>query len=204
MLGQSERQVEQEARLSWNALQSARNQVAAIETQVLANEKVRDAYTQQFNLGQRSLLDVLDSENELFVARGDLVAAKFVELFAGYRMLAVQGQLLSSLGVKNRPEGMTLEQQEMAEDDPDGAATRFAMESESDDVMADVSESDGGVVLATEEEIMSEEEVVEEVEGEPMETQAAQAPAEGFKEASGEVTDDSVMSLNFNPVWSVE
>lgn len=201
VLGQSERQVEQEARLSWNALQSARNQVAAIETQVLANEKVRDAYTQQFNLGQRSLLDVLDSENELFVSRGDLVAAQFVELFAGYRLLAVQGQLLSSLGVKNRQEGMTLEQQEMAEDDPEGAGTKFAMEEE-DSVMAAVSEEDG-LVLSSEEEIMSEGEAIE-VESQPVETQAAQAPVEGFKEASGEVTDDSVMSLNFNPVWSVE
>ena len=204
VLGQAERSVEQEARLSWSSLQSAKNQVAAIETQVLANEKVRDAYTQQFNLGQRSLLDVLDSENELFVSRGDLVAAQFVDLFAGYRLLAVQGQLLSSLGVKNRQEGMTMEQQEMAEDDPDGASTKFALADE-DSVMTAVSEDAGGVVLSSEEEIMQEGQEAVEVESVPAETtQAAQAPAEGFKEASGEVTDDSVMSLNFNPVWSVE
>lgn len=196
VLGQSERSVEQEARLSWNDLQSAKNQVAAIETQVLANEKVRDAYTQQFNLGQRSLLDVLDSENELFVSRGDLVAAQFVDLFAGYRLLAVQGQLISSMGVKNRPEGMTMEQQEMAEDDPEGASTKFALADE-DSIMAEVDDS-----LTDEEEMTTEG--ATEVEPAEDTKQAAQAPSEGFKEASGEVTDDSVMSLNFNPVWSVE
>ena len=205
VLGQSERQVEQEARLSWSALQSARNQVAAIETQVLANEKVRDAYTQQFNLGQRSLLDVLDSENELFVSRGDLVGANFVELFAGYRLLAVQGQLLSSLGVKNRPEGMTMEQQEMAEDDPEGASTKFALYDGTENVMAGAEEGEGGVVLSTEEEIMNEgQPAAMDEEAVVVETQEAQAPSEGFKDASGEVTDDSVMSLNFNPVWAVE
>ena len=205
VLGQAERQVEQEARLSWSALQSSINQVAAIETQVLANEKVRDAYTQQFNLGQRSLLDVLDSENELFVSRGDLVAAKFVELFAGYRLLAVQGQLLSSLGVKNRPEGMTLEQQEMAEDNPDAAGSKFAMGTD-EDVM-EGAENGEGVTLSSEEEIMNEGQPAAATETAPAAEepqQSAQAPTEGFKDASGEVTDDSVMSLNFNPVWSVE
>lgn len=205
VLGQAERQVEQEARLSWSALQSAIDQVAAIETQVLANEKVRDAYTQQFNLGQRSLLDVLDSENELFVSRGDLVAAKFVELFAGYRLLAVQGQLLSSLGVKNRPEGMTMEQQEMAEDNPEAAGTNFAMDTE-EDIMAGAENGESGVTLSSEEEIMKEGQPAAATEETPApaETQQSQAPTEGFKDASGAVTDDSVMSLNFNPVWSVE
>ena len=107
VLGQTERKAEQETRLSWSALQSARDRHTAIATQVKANEKVRDAYTQQFNLGQRSLLDVLDSENELFVSRGDLVAAEYIELFAGYRMLAVEGQLLKQLGVNHPKEGMT-------------------------------------------------------------------------------------------------
>jgi adhesin transport system outer membrane protein len=107
VLGQTERKAEQETRLSWSALQSARDRHTAIATQVKANEKVRDAYTQQFNLGQRSLLDVLDSENELFVSRGDLLAAEYIQLFAGYRMLAVEGQLLKQLGVNHPKEGMT-------------------------------------------------------------------------------------------------
>lgn len=104
VVGQAKIRAEQETRLSWDALESAKERRQALEIQVKANEKVRDAYIQQFNLGQRSLLDVLDSTNELFVSRGDLITAQFVELFAGYRMLAVQGRLLSALGVSNRPE----------------------------------------------------------------------------------------------------
>jgi len=107
VLGQAERAVEQQARLAWSQLQTARDRHTAIATQVRANEKTRDAYTQQFNLGQRSLLDVLDSENELFVSRGDLIAAEYIELFSGYKMLAVEGELLKQLGVNRPKEGMT-------------------------------------------------------------------------------------------------
>jgi adhesin transport system outer membrane protein len=36
---------------------------------VLAIEKARDAYRQQFDIGQRSLLDLLNAENELYTAK---------------------------------------------------------------------------------------------------------------------------------------
>ena len=43
--------------------------------------------------------DLLDAENELFVSSGLLVTAQTNELLASYRILAVAGQLLQSLGV---------------------------------------------------------------------------------------------------------
>ena len=61
--------------------------------------QVRDAYNQQFEIGQRSLLDLLDSENELFVSKGRLFTAEAQRVFAGYRVLAVQGKLGPALGV---------------------------------------------------------------------------------------------------------
>ena len=63
------RQVEQSVRLSWNALETVRRQMSYFEEYAAAAEKTRDAYQQQFNFGQRTLLDLLDSENELFRAR---------------------------------------------------------------------------------------------------------------------------------------
>jgi adhesin transport system outer membrane protein len=45
------------------------------------------------------LLDLLDTENELFQARKDYLDASFNELSSRYRLLNVTGQLLDSLRV---------------------------------------------------------------------------------------------------------
>lgn len=57
------------------------------------------AYSQQFNLGQRTLLDLLDTENELFEARKDYLEAEYDEIISKYRVLNATGQLLDSLRV---------------------------------------------------------------------------------------------------------
>jgi len=60
---------------------------------------VRSAYQQQFSLGERTLLDLLDSENETFTAQRRLVEVKNIQLFTQYRIKATIGQLLKSQGV---------------------------------------------------------------------------------------------------------
>jgi len=93
------RQVEQSVRLSWNALETVVNQMSFFQLHVDSSERSRDAYQQQFSLGQRTLLDLLDSENEVFVARQALVNAQYDEMFALYRVLNSTGSLLQSLQV---------------------------------------------------------------------------------------------------------
>jgi adhesin transport system outer membrane protein len=93
------RQVEQSVRLSWNALETVRRQMSYFEQYADAAEKTRDAYQQQFNIGQRTLLDLLDSENELFRARISLTNAQYDELFTKYRVLNSIGALLESLEI---------------------------------------------------------------------------------------------------------
>lgn len=93
------RQVEQSVRLSWNALETVRRQMSYFEQYAAAAENTRDAYQQQFNIGQRTLLDLLDSENELFRARTSLTNALYDELFTMYRVLNSTGSLLESLEI---------------------------------------------------------------------------------------------------------
>jgi outer membrane protein, adhesin transport system len=93
------RLAEEESRLSWNALQNARLRLRAIRSEVQANDRVRNTYRQQFDIGQRSLLDLLDSENELFIAKTNQITSEFVEFFGIYRILATAGLLLTSLDV---------------------------------------------------------------------------------------------------------
>jgi len=90
---------QQEMRKSWFALEAARQRVDDLSDAVRFNMETRDAYRQQFEVAQRTLLDVLDAENELFVSSGQLVTAQTNELLASYRILAVGGLLLKTLGI---------------------------------------------------------------------------------------------------------
>ena len=51
---------------TWTRYMAAIEQRKYYQEAVVYNTQTRDAYLAQFNLGQRSLLDVLDAESELF------------------------------------------------------------------------------------------------------------------------------------------
>ncbi|WP_343560047.1 TolC family outer membrane protein [Kiloniella sp. b19] len=90
---------QREMRQSWFALEAARQSVSDLAAAVQFNTETRDAYREQFEVAQRTLLDVLDAENELFVNRGQLVTAMVNEQLAAYRVLALSGDLLGTLDV---------------------------------------------------------------------------------------------------------
>ena len=89
----------EELGLAWNALSNARQQLPIAQDYVDRSGRVRDSYQQQFTLGDRTLLDLLDSENELFTAARRLEDVRFTEALTQYRIKAVTGSLLQSQGV---------------------------------------------------------------------------------------------------------
>ena len=101
----SVRLTEEEMRLAWNARESSVTRVRAQRREVEANDIVRQTYRQQFDLGGRSLLELLDSENEYFFAKTNLITTEFLAIFSVYRVLATGGVLLSALDVKVPFEG---------------------------------------------------------------------------------------------------
>lgn len=94
------RQVENAVRLAYNAYATARDRLPSLDRYVKSSDATRDAYTKQFDIGQRTLLDLLDSENEFFTARTTYTTARFIEISARYRILNAMGLLLSTLDVK--------------------------------------------------------------------------------------------------------
>lgn len=96
---QAARKVEDDVRQTWAAMVSAGERANEFASQAVANEKVVSAYKDQFELDRRTLLDVLDSQNELFVSRSNAVNAEYLEMLAVYRLLALQGKLLPTMGV---------------------------------------------------------------------------------------------------------
>jgi outer membrane protein, adhesin transport system len=94
------RQVIESVRLSWTAHSAIARQIEYLRRHMEAAAATRTAYAQQFNIGQRSLLDVLDSEAEWFEASRAHTNAAYDGLFAQYRILAGMGALLENLGVE--------------------------------------------------------------------------------------------------------
>ncbi|WP_166358432.1 TolC family outer membrane protein [Pseudomonas akapageensis] len=93
------RQLNEELGLAWNAYNNATAQLPIAQKYVDRSSSVRSAYQSQFSLGERTLLDLLDSENELFTSRQRLVQIKTLQLYTQYRIKATMGQLLKSQGV---------------------------------------------------------------------------------------------------------
>lgn len=61
-------------------------------------ENAREAYRKQFDIGQRTLLDLLDSENEYFQAKRSLTNTEYDLQMAYARTYAGQGELLNKIG----------------------------------------------------------------------------------------------------------
>jgi len=94
------RDVRQTIGIAHNDITRARTQLAALDRNVLAIEKARDAYRQQFDIGQRSLLDLLNAENELYTAKRAYANAEHDLLLAQVRTHAARNTLLSTLGLR--------------------------------------------------------------------------------------------------------
>ncbi len=107
-------EAQREMRSSWFALEGNRDSIVALEAARDFNRLTLAAYEQQFEVAQRTLLDVLDAENELFTSEGQLITAQTNEQLASYRILGVGGVLLETLGV-SAPEQAVVEHKSWAE-----------------------------------------------------------------------------------------
>lgn len=100
------RQLNENMSLSWNAMLNARQQTPYAREYAETTTRVRAAYQDQFGLGQRTLLDLLDSENELYTANSRYVEVRYTEEYAMYRVLANMGDLIAKSRVVLPPEAI--------------------------------------------------------------------------------------------------
>lgn len=94
------RDVAQIAAIAHNDMSKLREQIRLLQANTDAIERARSAYRQQFDIGQRSLLDLLNAENEAYTAQRALANAKFDAALAGARSQAAQGRLTTVLGLR--------------------------------------------------------------------------------------------------------
>jgi adhesin transport system outer membrane protein len=98
-LHQTVREAEEDVANAW----TARTAQTAISEKLDRQSRVSDdlllSYRSQFNVGRRSLLDVLDAQNTRFNTQVRLETARFSQTFAEYQILAATDQLLDALSV---------------------------------------------------------------------------------------------------------
>lgn len=113
------RDVRQTLTIAHNDIGRIGEQVQYLERHLTATEKARDAYRKQFDIGQRTLLDLLDTENELFEARRAYLNASHDYVQAYGRTHGSIGTLLASIGLQRLDTPNLFDGKEKAEFDPD-------------------------------------------------------------------------------------
>ncbi len=89
---------------AWSQLQSARAQLNSDRTQVEANQTALAGVREEERVGQRTLLDVLDAEQELLNSQVELVSTQRDLIVAAYTVLSAVGRLdISFLKLGVRP-----------------------------------------------------------------------------------------------------
>ncbi|WP_412498008.1 TolC family outer membrane protein [Vibrio furnissii] len=91
------REIEESLRLSWSALDLTLQQKNFLADHVDSASQTVIAYEKQYRIGQRTLLDLLNTENELFEARKDYLDANYAEQYAKYRVMNAIGVLIDAL-----------------------------------------------------------------------------------------------------------
>ena len=77
----------------WNTIERARAEIKAYKSSIYANEVALNGVKEEENVGSRTVIDVLDAENELFRARANLIIAERDFYVYVYALLASIGDL---------------------------------------------------------------------------------------------------------------
>jgi len=95
------RQVLQEIKLAYAALESTKRQKRFRQEHVVFSKESRRLYKLQFDAGKRTLLDVLNTENEVFNSSTAYVESDYAYISAQYRILTATGRMLAAVHVRS-------------------------------------------------------------------------------------------------------
>ncbi|MFT5660979.1 MAG: adhesin transport system outer membrane protein [Sulfurimonas sp.] len=91
------RQVIEGMNLSWASNQKLSQQLVHLKDYQKFSEKTLTLYSKEYDLGRRSLLDLLSAQNDLIGSKSQIITTKYSMLFAKYRILDAMGTLVASV-----------------------------------------------------------------------------------------------------------
>jgi adhesin transport system outer membrane protein len=93
------RQIINTLRLAWIADDSLNKQLVFLQSHVSKSEETVGSYHEEFFIGQRDLIDLLDAENELNSAQNQHTEAYYDAFAARYRIYEAMGRAFESLNL---------------------------------------------------------------------------------------------------------
>ena len=101
-LANIKRDVFEDVALSWNDLQTAKDRLTYLKQHRDESLAVYDAYVKQFQLGQRTLFDLLNAQSEYYDASTNYINGRYDIQTNSYRLLASEGVLVDTLSQGDR------------------------------------------------------------------------------------------------------
>jgi outer membrane protein len=90
---QATRSVRQQVSAAWNLLVSSKQSIIAAKAQVSAANLALDGIEQEYLVGSRTTIDVLNAQQELLNARVGLINAEYAQVLANYQLQQAIGKL---------------------------------------------------------------------------------------------------------------
>lgn len=94
---------------AWAARTLTSDRIGALNRQIASDRKVIVSYQKEYELGQRSLVDLLNAQNQLFNGLVSLVSTQSVVVFADYQLLAAMGGLIQYVKAPPPADALALE-----------------------------------------------------------------------------------------------
>jgi outer membrane protein, adhesin transport system len=117
---QIKRDVIEKIQLSWNAFRITSKQAVFIRWYVQSSKDKLNSYYKEFNVGRRSLIDLLGASDDYNNARRKMINTKYDLMFARYRLLEAMGELTNTLDIDIKANvGLSLDENELAKKDSD-------------------------------------------------------------------------------------
>jgi outer membrane protein, adhesin transport system len=92
-------EVDEGVRHSWDRRVQQSARLRDLLRDLSAINELRSSYLQQFKIGERSLLDLLDTQNTRFSVQVAIATSDAAVKFSNYRLLASTGDLLHTIGI---------------------------------------------------------------------------------------------------------
>ncbi|RXK11787.1 hypothetical protein CP965_11430 [Halarcobacter mediterraneus] len=91
------RQTIESLELSWSAYEMLTEQLKELYKYYEYSEETLASYQSEYEMGRRTLLDLLSAQNDLINSKNQIINAETDKLFAQYRILDAMGLLVSSI-----------------------------------------------------------------------------------------------------------
>jgi adhesin transport system outer membrane protein len=98
----TKRDIVQILHLSWTARKKLQEQLIHLKEYKKFSNKTLILYSKEYDLGRRSLLDLLSAQNDFILSKAQIIATEYSILFADYKILNAMGTLVSIIMNDNK------------------------------------------------------------------------------------------------------